>query len=94
MGSIERAFAAIVLVGTLLTSVAVSQDGAAVRDRAETAYRQRDFVRSAELYLEAARLDTDGRAELLFNAGCAFALAGRTDAAFAALESAGDAGNT
>ena len=76
-----------------MPSVARRRPGAeTLRAQAIEAYGKRDFLRSEELALAAAKLDRDGRAELLYNAGCSFAHAGRVDDAFATLEKAGEAG--
>ena len=92
MWSIQRLAAAILLLGLCLPAITVAQDADTIRNQATEAYRQRDFLRSADLFTAAAKLDEDGRAELLYNAACGFALAGRKDDAFAALEQAGAAG--
>lgn len=92
MFTTKRLTAAIVLLGLCLPAIALAQDAETVRNRATEAYRQRDFQRSAELFTAAAQLDEDGRAELLYNAACSLALAGRRDDAFSALERAGAAG--
>ncbi|MBK6316127.1 MAG: hypothetical protein IPF53_18005 [Blastocatellia bacterium] len=92
MCSIQRLAAALLLLGLCLPAIAVAQSADTIRNRATEAYRQRDFLRSAELFTAAAKLDEDGRAGLLYNAACGFALAGRKDDAFAALEQAGAAG--
>lgn len=92
MSSIKRLAALIVLLGVCQPAIAVSQSAETIRSQATEAYRQREFLRSAELFGAAAKLDEDGRAELLYNAACGYALAGRTDEAFAALEKAGEAG--
>lgn len=92
MCSIHRLAAAILLLGLCLPAIAFAQDAETIRNQATEAYRRHDFLRSAELFTSAAKLDEDGRAALLYNAACGFALAGRKDDAFAALEQAGAAG--
>ncbi len=92
MRSIQCLAAALVLIGSFLSTTAIAQDAGTVRNQATEAYRQRDYLRSARLFSAAAKLDVEGRAELLYNAACSFALAGRKDEAFSALEQAGAEG--
>lgn len=92
MRTSRRPFAAALLLAFCLPAVVAAQATGSVREQADQAYRQREFGKCAELYLAAARLDADDRAALLYNAGCGFALAGRKDESFAALDQASVAG--
>ncbi|HQR39055.1 MAG TPA: S41 family peptidase [Blastocatellia bacterium] len=88
-----RYVAAVALLAAFIVPVSArAQSSESVKNQAADAYKQREFVRSAELFLAAAKLGDDGRAECMYNAACAFALAGRTDDAYTALEQAVAAG--
>src|SRR5688572_17679531 len=76
----------------LAPALALGQDtGAALAGQAHAAYDAKDFARSAELFVAAARTGTD-TADNFYGAACAFALAGQADAAFAQLQASIDAG--
>lgn len=75
------------LVVAASPTLCLARPDACPADRALTAYRSGDFVAAADLFDEAIRCGRDD-AGSYYNAACAEALAGRRDAAFAALESA------
>jgi C-terminal processing protease CtpA/Prc len=55
------------------------------KEQATEAYGQRDYLRSAQLFVAAAE-QGDEAAGCFYNAACSFALAGKSDEAFSALE--------
>lgn len=80
------------ILAVFLASVApAAADPDVLAKQAIDAYRNKDFARSADLFVAAIDAGGEG-AELLYNAACASALAGRTDAGFALLVRAVAAG--
>ena len=59
--------------------------------QATQAYQAKQFAQAAELYVAALRAGAN-RIDSAYNAACSYALAGRTDEAFAQLQAALDAG--
>lgn len=87
MNRLHRAGALVLALALCLPVAALAQDAKALYEQAYAAYTRKDYLRSAELYLAAAKADeTD--ATLVYNAACSFALAGKTEEAFGALERA------
>ena len=65
--------------------------GATLAEQAQAAYQGKDYARSAELFVAAARSAPEP-ADTLYGAACSFALAGQVEAAFAQLQASIDAG--
>ncbi len=87
----RRLFALAILPILLAAAADAGIDPDVLARQAIEAYGNKDYARSADLF--AAAIDAGGQgAELFYNAACASALAGRTDAAFALLDRAAAAG--
>lgn len=80
------------LLALALPGTTAAQDPASLDRQAMEAYQRKDFTRSADLFAEAVAAAKEDEAGRLYNAACAGALAGRTDAAIGFLRRAIDAG--
>jgi C-terminal processing protease CtpA/Prc len=76
------------LLALVLWSPAVALAGQtkSLTQQATEAYLRHDYARSGPLFLQAAEAGGDDAAPSFYNAACSFALAGKTDEAFAALD--------
>jgi enterochelin esterase-like enzyme len=75
------AVAASIGLGALLGAQTASE----LSSQAKTAYDQKQYAKSAELYIRAHKLNAKDTLSL-YNGACSFALAGQKDEAFAALD--------
>lgn len=73
--------------GTVLSVPAISlgQSARELMNQAQTAYNNKEYAKSAELYRQAYKVD-DGQIIALYNAACSYALAGQKEEAFKALD--------
>jgi tetratricopeptide (TPR) repeat protein len=93
MASSRIVLAGIALAVSLSYSQAVfSQDARSLQRQATTAFEAKDYAAAASLFKQAAEVDATGKATDLYNAACAYALAGQADAAFDALDASIAAG--
>jgi carboxyl-terminal processing protease len=84
-------FSIAICAGLLLAGPAHAEDPAKLAEQALAAYTAKDFARSADLFLAAAKSDAENPA-LFYNGACSAALAGRADDAFSRLQRAVDLG--
>src|SRR5687768_6788167 len=75
-----------------LSSAAFCQDATALAEQADAAYRAKNFAEAGRLYVAAAEVAGPRKANDLYNAACAYALAGQADEAFRNLQASIDAG--
>ncbi len=77
--------ALLVLVALTLSVAALAQDADALATQAMDAYYQKDYGKSSQLFLAAIKAGNRDL-DVLYNAACSLALAGKTEDAFAHLQ--------
>ena len=75
-----RTIAFVLLLTTTLAITAIAQ-GAALKSKADTAYRNKDYKNAALLYIDAAKAG-DSPASNYYNAACSFSLNTDSENAF------------